>query len=753
LDAYPNLFSSLSAAEAFEPDQQFIRTEYALRTRWKEQLTEQNVKRRRALLSGITNPDMPTTKHGLSTGPQTAQIRQPVVPLENPEKVTIDYIISTGASSINPTTHKVQHFSAPLLGEQKRATRMGCEAVRLSLLGLPLTKAQWLRLMVVGEGGSGKSVVANNIRRYAELNGRPELVIVMAMTAKAAQNVHGQTCDSVLGYNKEKISQASKKVWEHTCMGLLDEYSQFSLEYLGHLANRIVASEESSGRFANWESSDLLGHVHVILVGDQLQLPPVRGTPVYAFAEAIAQHGGLGRYIESAQCKKSAALMLGRHIYDLFENVIQINGPNYRFKNDHTWLHFTRRVRYAYSEKICAPEGRTYWMEHDVRLHNSRVLDGPEEGAPQSSDPNWTRAPLVTHDNLTRLTFGNYRTIARAKHSNTKAIGYRTVDYDGDSGRPLCEIHPRLATYLHNVDKPANMAHDFMFAPGINVSPPKNTEWGKFLGVINGANLVMKHIALDPREPQAPMLGEPRYDPDVHWLQYPPLYIICLVVDLDIQLDGLPHGCVPIYYDPNHSYRWKLGKTQQAFLSNLRGKPVITIKIKRANIPALCVEGKTSYGVQGSQFTHVIGMWPKGSGNLVASKMYTILSRPTGSKAYATLTRITEHDFARLYVPKDILAEERRLHRLAAITRVRYAHLGDAPSDEDHRIARQPAPIPATPYIPPPRSPRPDPQATTTGPHTRKRPLAQEAISKSAGIQATLHKRAKGAPATTVNPP
>ena len=79
-------------------------------------------------------------------------------------------------------------------------------------------------------------------------------------------------------------------------------------------------------------------------------------------------------------------------------------------------------------------------------------------------------------------------------------------------------------------------------------------------------------------------------------------------------------------------------------------------------------------------------------------KMYTTLSRPTGSKAYASLTRITVHDLERLYVPKDILAEERRLHRLAAMARVRYAHPHDPASAEDQLIfAARPAPRSAPP--------------------------------------------------------
>ena len=192
-----------------------------------------------------------------------------------------------------------------------------------------------------------------------------------------------------------------------------------------------------------------------------------------------------------------------------------------------------------------------------------------------------------------------------------------------------------------------------------------------------------------------------------------------------------------------HSFQWLLGPAQRAYLRNVKGKPIIKLKVRRANIPALCVEGKTSYGVQGSTFHHVIGMWPKGNGNLVASKMYTTLSRPTGSNAYASLTRITKHDLERLYVPKVILAEERRLHRLAAQTRVRYDHPDDPPSFEDRHPAAQPVPRPTQPRAPPVRRPAPPASQAVYPPPTPR--LAQTQTTRSAGINATLQRRAKQA--------
>ena len=215
---------------------------------------------------------------------------------------------------------------------------------------------------------------------------------------------------------------------------------------------------------------------------------------------------------------------------------------------------------------------------------------------------------------------------------------------------------------------------------------------------------------------------------------------------------------MPIYFDPNHTFSWPLSVRQQDYLRSVQGRPKPTLKVNRANIPALCVEGKTTYGVHGSTFKHVMGMWPAGSGSLVASKMYTTLSRPTGSKAYATLTSITDRDLKRLYVPKDILAEERRLAKLAANTRIHYNSPDDPPSAVDHELAaRRPAaglpaasasprspptaPAPGARAKPPsPRSRKPSGPSTTPSPH-----LAQTRTSKQAGLDKTRANREKKA--------
>jgi hypothetical protein len=352
----------------------------------------------------------------------------------------------------------------------------------------------------------------------------------------------------------------------------------------------------------------------------------------------------------------------------------------------------------------------------------------------------------MTQDNLTRLLFGRERIIQRAKHNHTKAVGFRATDIDAETGLLLSVKYPLLAKQLQHIDKRANMPYEFLWTSQIAYSPPRNTTWGKFLGVINGASLTSRQIQLDPREPAPPVLGEPRFDPDVHWLLYPPPYAIAEVKGSDVKLDNLPIGHVPISFDHSYTFQWPMSKHQQHYLKTARGKNKISHKIKRANMPLLCIEGKTAYGVQGSTYSNVIGIWPKGKGKLVASKMYTPISRPTGAQAYASLNAITVADLQRLYVPNDILAEERRLHRLAAITRLKFPLPGEAPAASDIALSKTTTrhpPVPNStqaPRIPGHRiRPRPTPQPAQSP------ILAQTTRTRADGIAATLELRTKRA--------
>ena len=300
------------------------------------------------------------------------------------------------------------------------------------------------------------------------------------------------------------------------------------------------------------------------------------------------------------------------------------------------------------------------------------------------------------------------------------------------------------------------MPYEFLFWPGIHYCVPRNTQWGRHLRVLNGVTTTGVHIELDPREPPAPKHGDPRYDADVRWLVFPPVQVIVHIEGSAAKLEGLPDGCVPIAFDPNYVFTRELSKTAQRYAKKAHGKVVTGIRVKRGNMPLLCVEGTTVPGSQGDTYRDgIITEWPAGRGRIPASTMYVPLSRPTGLNVLALLEPLPDDALRRLYVPPDVVANSRRLTRLAAITRVRNLLPDEVPNPDDEAIAA--APVLATRPGPAPPSTRPRMTARERDARLRKRTraaaqpsgLAQTRRSCAEGVAATIAHRAR----RTTTPP
>ncbi|KAI8891550.1 hypothetical protein BC833DRAFT_613704 [Globomyces pollinis-pini] len=62
-----------------------------------------------------------------------------------------------------------------------------------------------IRVMLHGEGGTGKSYIIDVITKMAELLHHPEWLVKCAYTGKAAINIQGDTIDGVFGFQRQGI--------------------------------------------------------------------------------------------------------------------------------------------------------------------------------------------------------------------------------------------------------------------------------------------------------------------------------------------------------------------------------------------------------------------------------------------------------------------------------------------------------------------------------------------------------------------
>lgn len=124
-------------------------------------------------------------------------------------------------------------------------------------------------MVLVGEGGTGKSRVINAIDALFLSWGRPNSLVKAAPTGKAATLINGRTLASVL--IRLRHSKSSTNDFLVSCI-IIDEMSMMTLKDLHDLdvhLRRITGLKT------------VFGGISIILCGDFLQLPPAGGRPLY----------------------------------------------------------------------------------------------------------------------------------------------------------------------------------------------------------------------------------------------------------------------------------------------------------------------------------------------------------------------------------------------------------------------------------------------------------------------------------------
>ena len=168
-----------------------------------------------------------------------------------------------------------------------------------------------LALIIIGEGGTGKSYLINAIHTLLRAK-----CAVTATTGKAAFNINGVTVHSLLKLpvssrgNKDLAGQSLIRLQE-SLSGIdyiiIDEYSMLGQTMFGWV--------DRDCKQASGCHDKLLGNKSVILCGDPAQLPPVADKPLYHAipANSIGEQGYL--------------------TYQMFDKVVKLN-INQRVQGD-----------------------------------------------------------------------------------------------------------------------------------------------------------------------------------------------------------------------------------------------------------------------------------------------------------------------------------------------------------------------------------------------------------------------------------
>jgi hypothetical protein len=634
------------------------------------------------------------------------------------ERLTIEEVLKRGSPYVDSATGEFHKRGARVEGESRRALQIILPALRNTFI--LRKKTRWLRMLLIGEAGIGKSVVIDAIQWYASENGFASAIVICARTARAAMNVGGDTLHTFISHGRgETISETAKQLWHGKGLLIEDEMSMISLELDSKLAEAATSTQRAAEEYRGdddfadntdtpddddgegSDGTDGWGQMHVLKVGDPYQLPVISmdGHNPYFLAGAMGDATSVNRGERNARVMSAFAkvssntkyLRAGVALYRSLTTVIELDGKNHRFDDD-WWCELNRRWRFAYSE-LCdvSLEDRERIMREDADRFNSEcLLDGGGDKCPRSTDPNLLKSTLVCERNLIRMSFGRLRAIGKAKAAGMKAIGY--VSTDEFQGRPLREWSEKLATKLFTEDKKHNMPAVFMYAPDLACAPPANVARLKYLRIVNGSKGFMRSIKLNPEEPPMPKRGESRYDPDVWWLAFPPEYVVVHFPDSKLDperpLDGLPPKCVAIHLAAKYRFKYELTAMQRRCLAET--STMTSISIGRANIPLLCVEGLTGYGAQCLTMRDGIvldGDWcsyeedeedddseQRRKRNVIwASVPYTSISRVRNSSKCVVLNPLRVSTLRKFSLPKDLVADWRRLQALKDKTKLRHS--------------------------------------------------------------------------------
>jgi len=261
--------------------------------------------------------------------------------------------------------------SSMLKADQYRAYDIVTRHLDQTLSGYELPP---LRMLILGEGGTGKSKVIQTITAYFAHRGVVHMLLKAAYTGVAASIVDGKTTHTIAMVSAGKammLSDESKaklqQFWQHISYLIIDELSMLAKKFLAILSRNISVGKMVEGQPAKNES---FGGINVILCSDFHQFPPVATSPTEAL------------YFPCNPERDSAESQLGRAIYMEFSTVVILKEQMHI--TDPVWCDFLEHLHY----------GRV--QEEHIRMLRTLVITDKNCPPTDFQSAPWNTASLVT---------------------------------------------------------------------------------------------------------------------------------------------------------------------------------------------------------------------------------------------------------------------------------------------------------------------------------------------------------------------
>ena len=135
-----------------------------------------------------------------------------------------------------------------------------------------------LRLIVNGEGGTGKSKLIEAVTDYFTAMGSQHLLVKMVYTGIVASHIQGITCyvAAMISRNDRTLSNKTKtkhqEFWGPVLYKILNKFSMLGKTFFAKLSHSITIGKATT---SNDSGNSSLGETSVIITGDEHQFPPV----------------------------------------------------------------------------------------------------------------------------------------------------------------------------------------------------------------------------------------------------------------------------------------------------------------------------------------------------------------------------------------------------------------------------------------------------------------------------------------------
>jgi hypothetical protein len=483
---------------------------------------------------------------------------------------------------------------------------------------------QQVLMFLGGAGGTGKSRVIDAISAFCVSWHRESSLVKTALTGKAATLIGARTLASFLVRIEHAIQEKAITTLDAL---VIDEVSMLSKPDWLKLDKLLRRYKQVPGV--------PFGGVHIVLVGDFLQMPPVG-------ADAI--------FVDPAsKPRPSTADIEGFELWRRFSTVVVLE-ESVRFRSDPEW------------GQGCAKARVGEWTPAFMDIINSRVVHPSD--ADVEAELALHSSVFVTPENAKRLAINNAFVAQTATRLPSHAFPIRVIANFKGTLNQLSRSDVAFVLGLPD-NRFGRMAPYLDLVPGMPVQVTQNVGTAK--GVANGTLGTLESVHFPSQPPTTFRLvrdGETdtivqlsSQPPDYALLRLPRPHAVPIRTGMDAEL-------FPVFFATEPFKKSKISLPpapdgQRRYL-----------EVKLQQFPFVCAIGSTMYKVQGETLNAMVVVDWTSSNNLInkPQQSYLLVSRVTSRNAFYCLSPFTDKLAKWSRPPQNTLDEEARLNELSSRT-------------------------------------------------------------------------------------